>query len=230
MATIHLAIDSADGLTLPAGEIVGLSDSLQGLRDAGFAAATYTGGRITTIDDTAGSWDSDAVPGWYLTARSSATNFALSDRLPPSDVEDVRNAVRAFQAQVIAWSKELNDRAVGQPRVKVRQGHDRLYSGLGATYLNCNDTSIPINDRKAFATLMRFGALDITKVDDFYTEDTGSFDEPQGRDGTAADWYAWVDVEANPVARVNLLSSVTVNGAIAADVNLLSDWAADITA
>ncbi len=77
---------------------------------------------------------------------------------------------------------------------------------------------------------MRFGALDITKVDDFYTEDTGTL--PNGwvpNRGELGDWYAWVDIDANPVARVNLLSSVAVSGTIAADVNLLGDWAATIT-
>ena len=228
MATIHLAMDQADGLTLPLGRIVGLSASLQGLRDAGFAAATYTGSRITTVDDAAGDWNDDAVPGWYLTARASATDYALGAVIPPSDVEDVRNAVRAFQAQVIAWSRELDLKAVGQPRAKVDQGHDRLYSALGASFILCRDTNYSINDRKAYATLMRFGSLDVAKVDDFYDRDTGTFIAPTSR-GTSETWHTWVDMSQDPVVRVNLLNSVTVTGSIAADVNLLSDWASTIT-
>ncbi len=141
MATIHLAIDQAAGLSLPAGEIRGLSDSVQGLRDANFDAATYTGNRLTSVDDAAGDWNSDVEPGWFLLERTSATDYSLGRIIPPTDVQDVRNAVRAFQAQVIAWSRELTDRGVGQPRAKVEQGHDRLYAGLGATYLVCTNTT-----------------------------------------------------------------------------------------
>ena len=173
--------------------------------------------------------DPSDTGGPFLT-RTSATNFTLDSARPLTDLDDVRQGVRDFQSQVIAWSRELNERGVAQPRSKIDQGHDRLYSGLGASYLVCRDTGISINNRKSFITLMRFGAADITKVDDFYTEDTGTFGPVPARGTTAGDWYAWVDVSANPVARVNLVDSVAVNGAIAADVNLLGDWASTITA
>lgn len=230
MATIHLAIDAEAGLTLPAGQIVGLSDSLQGLRDAGFSNSPYNGNRRTTIDDAASGWNSDVVPGWMLRSRTSATVYELGPNVAISDLEDMRNAIRDLQAQVIAWSRELNDRAVGQPRAKVRQGHDRLYSGLCATYLNCRNTTYSAANRKAYANLMRFGALDITKVDDFYTEDTGSFAEPPNRGESTAEWYTWVNITANPIERVNLVNSVRVIGDVPVSVNLLGDWPADIPA
>ena len=228
MATIHLAMDAAAGLTLPAGLIRGLSDSEQGLRDAGFAAATYTGARLTTLDDAAGDWNADVQPGWFLTERTSATDYALGQVIPATDLDDLREAVRAFQAQVIQWSMELNARAVGQPQAKVDQGHARLYSGLGAAYLICRDTARDVNDRKQFATLMAFGAADIRKPDDFYSQDTPTYAEPERGDATAQ-WHAWVNIEANPIAQVNLADSVAVVGNIATDVNLLADWAADLT-
>ena len=229
MATIYLAIDNADGLTLPAGEIVGMSDSEQGLRDAGFAASTYTGNRLTTVDDTAAGWNADAVPGWYLTSRTNVNNYAIGPAVPPTDIQDLQNAIRAFQAQVVQWSHELNLKSIGQPQAKVAQGHARLYSALGAMYLICRNTTNSLTDRKAYATLMRRGAADIQKPDDFYTEDTPSYDEPRRGDNLAT-WHSWVDISLNPVAQVNLADSVGVTGNIPVGVSFLSDWASTITA
>ncbi|MYD94859.1 MAG: hypothetical protein F4Y02_14465, partial [Chloroflexi bacterium] len=64
MATIHLAMDSDPGLALPLGTITALSETEQGLRDAGFAADPYTGTRLTTFDDTAAGWNDAVEPGW----------------------------------------------------------------------------------------------------------------------------------------------------------------------
>ena len=229
MATVYLAMDSATGLTLPRGRIAGLSDSVQGLRDAGFTTSPYSGTRLTTIDDAAANWNSDVEPGWFLFTRTSATNFTLGQSRPLTDLDDLRQAIRDFQSQVVVWSANLNARGVGQPIAKIDQGHNRLYSGLAATYLICNNnTDHTLDQRKQYATLMRFGAADITKVDDFYTEDTGTFNPPPNR-GDSGDWFTWVNISANPIARVNLVNSVSVTGTIAASVNLLGNWFEDIT-
>lgn len=228
MATIHLAMDAETGLALPLGTIKGLSESVQGLRDAGFAADPYTGTRLTTIDDTAAGWNHDVQPGWKLLTRASATAYTLGAVIPPTDLDDLQDAIKAFQAQVVAWSRDLIHRGVAQPRAKVEQGHDRLYSALGAVYLVARNASHTAANRKIWVANLTTGAQDIRKVDDFYSSDTGSFAEPPAR-GTAGDWYAWVNI-ANPSVKLALTSSVAVTGIIPANVDLLDpDWVDAIT-
>ena len=230
MAIRYFAMDAAAGLTLPLGLIRGLSDSEQGLRDAGFAAATYTGARFTTLDDASDDWNNNVQPGWFLTERTSATDFALGQVIPPTDLDDLQAGARGFVAQELLWFQELTARSLGQPEAKILQGRARLSSALGGAYLICTDASRPINDRKAFITLMARGALDIQKVDDFYTEDTGTFPALAERDDASSEWYVWVDIDLDPVAQVNLVDSVIVTGNVPASLNLLGDWAADIAA
>lgn len=222
--TIYLAIDAAASAPLPNGLIRGIAETSADLVAQGFSASTYTGQRRPSIDETDSTvWDNDCVPGWYY------VGGAVQRQPPVSQLSQLRSAISAFQAQIVEWQDNLNARGVGQPPAKVTQGHNRLYSGLAATYITCRDAGNPLTSRIAFAQLMRYGALDITNVDGFYLQDTGTFDNPPIR-GESGDWFAWVDITANPVARVNLTSSVRVPGAVAESVNLLGNWQAEITA
>ena len=233
MATIHLAIDEVTGLTLPFGQIKGLSDSLQGLRDAGFGADPYTGNRITTADDAAAGWDDDVTVGWYLTAANTVAAY-----VPPTELQDLQDAIRGFQAQVRVWYAAVNELGVGQPAERVTDGRRRLYEALGAVYVYCTNTGNSQTNRKLFATNMTFGALGITKADDFYAADvpilTG--DEPERMTGpnmpsTAPSWHCWVNPTNPGGERLPLTATEnnTVQGQIPASVNLLGDYAADIS-
>ncbi len=233
--TVYFAIDNADGLTLPNGEIVGMSFSEANLRANGFDASTYnaTNNRLAEIEDDDNGFNSNCEPrlvvdgatirnGWYW------INGETKASIPPSDLDDLKQAIRTYQRQVVAWNGELVARGVGQPIAKVQQGHNRLYSSLGYIYVVCRNSSHSLADRKILVANMTTGANDIRKVDDFYTEDTGAFAEPGARGNTARDWYSWVDI-SDPSTKLNLTASVSVSGAIATDVNLLGDdWVAAI--
>ena len=238
MATIYLAIDEVTGLTLPNGEIKGLSDSEANLRTAGFDAITYTGNRLSTIDDQTAGWDDDVEPGWF---RIGATVVAA---IPPTDLQDLHQSIRDFQSQVVSWGENLNARSIGQPRAKVDEGHDRLFSCLGALYLIANNTAHSQTSRKLFAANLRFGAMDITKVDDFFTASTNPFPPTSAQDATIVDsgesrtrfhtpgivsrWYTWVNI-TTPGVRVNLNDSVFVNGNVPTTALLLGEeWIGDI--
>ena len=224
MATIHLAIDTETGLTLPSGTIKGLSESLQGLRDAGFATDPYTGNRLTTVDDAASGWDNDVQPGWRLLTRTSATVYTMGATIPPTDLDDLKDAWRAFQHQVVSWSAELIHRGVSQKPDKVTQGHERLRHSLGAMYLICRNSTHSSANRKIWATNMRTGALQIRSVDDFYTTDTTQFppsaEGSYGVHGVNSRWYCWVDI-SSPATKLLLNNSVYVEGNIPTSVNLL---------
>ena len=223
MATIYLAIDEVDGLTLPLGQIKGLSDSEASLRTAGFDATTYTGNRLSTVDDQAAGWDNDVEPGWYLTATNT-----VADTLPSTDLADLRQAIRDFQAQVLQWYAAVNALAVGQPADRVADGRRRLYEALGAVYLFSTNTANSLADRKLFASNMRFGAADITKADDFYASTVSVLggDDPD-RTG-AVDWHCWVDPTNPGGPRRNLANSAVVNGMVGGATNLLGDYASTI--
>ena len=232
--TIYMAIDQADGLTLPDGEIVGLTDNLTRLRTNGFDATTYTGNRLAQVDESTNNWNSacqarivDASDntienGWYI------VSGAVKPTVPSSELQDLKDACRGWQQQVVAWNEGLILRGIGQHRNKVAQGHDRLYSGSGAVYLYANNTSHSLANRKIFVANMSTGAMDIRKVDDFYTEDTGNFPDVPER-GTSGNWFCWVD-PASPGDKLNLIDSETITGTIAASVNLLGDeWVAALS-
>ena len=218
MAIIHLAIDQVAGLTLPSGEIKGLSDSVQGLRDANFDATAYTGNRLSMIDDASAGWDSDVVPGWFL------VGAAVQPFVPLTDLDELKNDIKAFQSQVSAWSEELSARGVAQKPTKVTQGQERLRNALGAAYLICRDTNHSAANRKIWVTNMRTGALQIQTVDDFYATDTADFPpagQTVGEPGDAnSRWYCWVNITA-PATKLLLTASVFVTGNVPTDVNLL---------
>ena len=221
--TIYLAIDAVTGQALPNGVIAGMDTDLDRLRNRGFARATYTGNRLATIDHTAAGWDNDAQPGWFWLGGE------VKPAIPATNLDDLKDAIRTFQGQVVGWSAGLVARGVAQPRAKVDQGHDRLYSCLGAVYLGARDTSHTLTNRKIWVSNLTTGAQDIRKVDDFYTEDTGSFDEPPAR-GTSGSWYAWVDISA-PGTKLALTSSVAITGTVPAAIDLLdTEWVDALTA
>lgn len=234
MATVYFAIDAADGLSLPDGLIVGMSDSLTVLRSNGFAAGTYTGNRLAQIDHEAAGFNADCQPrllgsdgttvlrnGWYWIGGETKARIE-------SELLDLQEAIRTYQRQVVAWNAELIARGVGQPPGKVTQGHNRLYSSLGYIYLISRDSSNSLADRKILVANMTTGAQDIRKVDDFYTADTGtSFDAPPRGESTSR-WTGWVAI-ANPGTKLLLANSVEIVGNVPVAVNLLGDdWVAAI--
>ena len=65
---MYLALNEVDSTKypLPKGLIVGMNLTLQGLRNAGFPAGTYTGNRLVNADHTdANVWDDDCNVGWH---------------------------------------------------------------------------------------------------------------------------------------------------------------------
>lgn len=226
--TIYVALDSIDGQTLPTGRIVGINRTVAGLTAAGFAAPTYTTGnnRVVAIDETDDAvWDNDCVPGWFLVG--GVVQFTT----PVTDLEGLREDIRAAQAQIKAWAVGLDAPAVGQPLAKVQQGHARLYSGLGALYIVCTDATRTIPYRKAYAGLLRQGAADVIKPEQFYSLDTGSFDEPE-RGDSAIDWWSWVSAPDAPgvPARENIGSNTVIRGNVPAAVQLIGDdWVTGLT-
>ena len=120
---LHLAMDPATGLTLPNGKIAGIALSLAALRSAGFAAARYTGTRLTTIDETdSGKWNDDCEPGWYLVAG------AVARSRPPTPAEqlaaDIARLKAIFAQEEGDSFRELLVRAYVDPQVD--SGHEWL--------------------------------------------------------------------------------------------------------
>lgn len=202
--TLHIAVDSVPQVALPSGKIVGIARSVQGLRDAGFAASTYTGNRVSSIDETAdGVWDNNCEPGWFL------VNGNVQQAEPRSALEKMQDALSAFLTQCDDWENGLNAQATGQPATKVAIGHDYLWRARGGAYLIGNDTTLTAAEREAWAKQAIFGAADITSVASFYMHFRGT---------GVSNWITWVQIDrtANPktFTRVNLANAIAVSGTI----------------
>jgi len=154
--TIYLAIDAdaAQGLALPNGVIRGISDSAQGLVDAGFAAATYTGQRAPTIEHDAAGWDNDAQPGWFW------IGGAVSVTRPASDLEALKTELRELWAWFVAMDAEATRVGAGFSGQAGRRVHDLLWRARGGSYLTARDTAQNLDARKEWATAMRRGPTD----------------------------------------------------------------------
>ena len=174
--TIHLAVDSVAGVALPNGEIVGIAETAQGLVDQGFSASTYTGNRVSTIDETDSSvWDNDCVPGWYLVGGEVQFN------VPVSDLERLKAAYRRLHRQLNDWADGLDALSRGQPVAKVQSGHDWLYYAKYAAYLFANNLTSTsnggtaqnprsVNVRIGWAGALAQGALGVTSPAQFYAD------------------------------------------------------------
>ena len=150
---LHLAMDPATGLTLPNGRIAGIAMSLAALRLAGFAAARYTGTRLTTIDETdSGKWNDDCEPGWYLVAG------AVARSRPPTPAEqlaaDIARLKALFAREEGESFRELLVREYVDPQVD--SGHrwlDDMVNGWIKPWLRL--AVVGINAEKARGTPTR---------------------------------------------------------------------------
>ena len=218
--TVYLAIDPIDGFDIATewGVIVGISSSSQGLIDAGFDSATYTGNRRATIDPTNAAWDTRIVPGWYFHRGS----IAFTSNQPAPKLTQLKNALKSYISQVRSWNIGLIEEGLGQPHEKVNMGHDILWRSLGAAYLIANDgTSYTIDQRIAWAKRAAQGAADVTSVHDFFIHWHST--APSG-------WITWVDpTDATNVH--NLADAEAITGDIADSVILTADtWVDALTA
>ena len=174
MATIHFALDRIDGFTLAAryGHIVGMALSVQGLRDQGFIAATYTGNRLSTIEHDASGFNSDCQPGWYRTP--TGVQIARPMTQAAIDLQAKQNALRGLHTGLHGWADGLDTLSRGQPPRLVTAGHAWLYFKHFAAYLvGTNQLVSPFNnlsDAKiiAWANRSAQGALDVTSPFQFY--------------------------------------------------------------
>ena len=238
--TVHFAIDQVQGLTLPNGEIVGMSDSLTTLRANGFAAGTYTGNRLAQIEESDSGWNPNCVPrltdsgtgetinnGWYWVNNAVSAGFV-------TDLDDLKDALYAWQRQVIGWTEALQTHGVAQPPAKEAQGRARLLSACGYLYLICRNSSHSLANRKILTANMTTGAQDIRKVDDFYGTDTVNFPPSDSNShntfGTSSRWHAWVNI-ATPATKIRLSDTQAfVIGNIPTGTLLLDpEWVANIS-
>ena len=176
MATIHFALDAIDSdFTLAAnyGHIVGQALSVQGLRNQGFDATTYTGNRLSSIDHTDAGYNADCEPGWYRTP--DGVQIARPMTQAARDLETLKNSFRTLHNQLHVWADGLDALARGQPERLVRAGHNWLYYAHYAAYLigtnqvsGTNFNNLSAAQRIAWANRTAQGAADITSPFEFY--------------------------------------------------------------
>jgi len=81
---MYLALDRITGYSAPTGRIVGLNQTLPGLRAAGFAGTTYRGTRLVDVDESdSTAWDPNCTIGWFWQdgAVSQSLTANASDQL-----------------------------------------------------------------------------------------------------------------------------------------------------
>ena len=220
MATLHLALDR-DGLTAPAGVIVGISNSAQGLIDAGFPAATYTGNRVATVDDSDDTkWNPECQVGWYYV--SAATKVQRSR--PATELDLLKQDVHKVLDAGDALRAEITRLAPGQDPAKAQQAHVWAWRARGGTYLTALDRSRTVAVRRAHAQANVLGPTDITgstlseRVLNYFTHFSGN---------SPTNWLTF----ANPddATRTTLAGAIVVPGTIAADVDMVDrDWVENI--
>ena len=216
MATIHFALDAAGtGFTYTAGygRIAGWALSLQGLRDQGFAAATYRGNRLSTIEHTDAGWDSDCERGWYRTP--DGVQIAQPQTQAAIDLAALQNAFRSLHTQLHGWADGLDALARGQPQEAVNTGHDFLFHAHEAAYLIGRDsTTYSAAQRIAWAGSMATGAADVQSPAQFYQR-------VREGSGIAAPTTPITWVNPADATKLNLASATAVTGTVptAADLS-----------
>ena len=220
MTTKYLALDR-DGLTAPAGKIVGISDSAQGLIDAGFAAATYTGNRTATIDTTDDTkWNPDCQTGWYYL--SAALKVQLNR--PASELDLLKSDIHKMLDVGDQVRAEIVRLGPGQDAAKTEQAHQWMWRLRGGSYLTALDRSTTVATRRTWAQANILGPTDITgttltdRVLNYFTHFSGV---------SPTDWLTF----ANPAdgTRTTLSGAIAVSGTIAADIDLVDrDWVDNI--
>ena len=158
MTTVHLAIDR-NGLAAPDGVIAGMSDSLQGLRDAGYAATTYAGDRLGTIDTTDDTkWNVDCQVGWYW------VSGAVQRSAPTTELDLLKNDIHAMLDTGDAVRREISRlvEGAGQDNAKAVQAHQWMWRARGGSYLVGQDRGLTVAQRRAWAQANRLGPTDVT--------------------------------------------------------------------
>ena len=176
MTAIHFALDAIDSdFTLAAryGHIVGMALSVQGLRDQGFVAATYTGNRLSTIEHDAAGFSADCEPGWYRSP--NGVQIARPMTQATIDLEAIKVAFRGLHTQLHAWADGLDAQSRGQPVRLVQAGHNWLYFAHFSAYLvgtnqiaGSDFANLSGAQRIAWAGRMAQGAADVTSPFQFY--------------------------------------------------------------
>jgi len=179
MTTFHMALDAIDSdFTLAAGygKIVGMAMSVQGLRSQGFAAGTYTGNRLSSIEHDATGFDSDCVPGWYRTP--SGVQITRPMTQAAINLEAIKSAFRALHLQLHNWADGLDGMSRGQPLRLVQAGHNWLYfAHYGAYLVGTNQlhgttfNNLSGAQRIAWAGRVAQGAADVTSPFEFYQQE-----------------------------------------------------------
>lgn len=222
---IHFAIDAVTGIALPDGEIAGMSDSVAGLRAAGFGAATYTGDRLAQVDETTANWNHDCIPGWYL------VGGAVQIIRPLDALGRKKRALTNLHERLHAWADGLDRKSRGQPIRRVNAGHQWLFYKHYSAYLigtNQVDGVTYTDDQIiTWANQSMTGAADTRNVAEFYAAEplTGALaDGPTGP-------MTWVNPATG--AKVDLVDSLVVtpeSGISIDDIDLADGaWIEELT-
>ena len=175
MTTVHFALDAIDSdftLANGWGYIAGMALSVQGLRDQGFGAGTYTGNRLSTIEHDAAGYNSDCQPTWYRSptgVQSARPMTAAATALAAK-----KGALRGLHGGLHGWAHGIDALARGQPPRLVTAGHAWLYYKHFAAYLvGTNQLVSPFDNLTdaqiiAWANRSAMGAADVTSPFQFY--------------------------------------------------------------
>ena len=175
MATIHFALDAIDSdftLATGYGQIVGWARSVAGLRAQGFAAGTYQGNRLSTIEHDDAGYNSDCERGWYRTP--NGVQLARPRTAAAQALLTKQNTLRSLHSQLHVWADGLDSLSRGQPPRLVAAGQAWLYFKHFAAYLvGTNQLAAPFNNLSdaqinAWANRSAQGASDVTSPFQFY--------------------------------------------------------------
>ena len=223
MTTMYLAVDR-DGLTAPAGLIVGMSGTAQGLIDAGFTAGTYRGNRRPQIDTTDDNlWDNGCQPGWYYVSSS----VGVQRTRPATPLDGLHSlAHRIADSADIVTAEGMRIRP-GQDPAKGVQFDTWTWRGNQGRYLiltnQVTGEDFTIAERVAWGTAYLMGPTDITgstlheKVVGYYTHFSGN---------SPTNAISWAMMDGT---RTTLAGSVAIAGTVPEGIDIVSrDWFVDI--
>ena len=238
MALWHLGVDQHQGLTLPNGRIAKMNRRRATIRDA-----TYTGNRLSNIDDAAAGWDDDCVPGWFFINSAVESSFSTG-------LGGMINKGIELHQQLLSWDDDVTYHGPGHPDWQRAYAHDALSSAHGHIYLTLTDTAISVADRTTYLETMLGGASDgqggrIASAVGYYagfraqpaagTFRDGGYPErvvdPDDSSNTIPQFWAWVD-PGTPGTALHLGELNAKSGNIPANILLGrgADWHASITA
>ena len=161
MATIHFALDAVDSdhtLANGWGYIAGMALSVQGLRDQGFGAGTYTGNRLSTIEHDAAGYNSNCERGWYRTP--TGVQIARPLTASAAALEGMIVALERLHQQLLSWAADIILHAPGHPDWQREFASDALSACHGHNYLVMTDTSRSVADRTTYCETLLAGASD----------------------------------------------------------------------